>query len=132
MSERKSIKLCVCLAVCILWLGNVRAVSAAKPDPSNRAPLRAQPYKRLPMGSVKAKTWLLHQLLLQNEGLTGHAEELYDDIGNSDWVTGQDRGGQFAWERGPYYAKGLVALAYVLDDPELQDQGQEMDRRPDQ
>ena len=111
MSERKSIKLCVCLAVCILWLGNVRAVSAATPDPSNRVPLRAQPYKRLPMGSVQAKTWLLNQLLLQKEGLTGHAEELYDDNGSSVWVTGQDRGVQFAWERGPYYAKRSDALA---------------------
>ena len=53
------------------------------------------------------------------DGLTGHAEELYEDIGKSDWITRGTRGGQFAWERGPYYAKGLLSLAFALDDAEL-------------
>lgn len=86
---------------------------------SNRPPLRAQPYFRLPMGSVHAKTWLKHQLDLQRDGLTGAAEDLYGDIGGSDWITDEKRGGQHAWERGPYYARGLIALAYVLDDDPL-------------
>lgn len=73
----------------------------------------------LPLGSVKAEGWLLRQLEKQRDGLTGHAERLYDDIGKSDWLTGERKGGQYAWERGPYYAKGLVALALVLDDPTL-------------
>ena len=73
----------------------------------------------LPDGAVQAQAWLRHQLELQRDGLTGHAEELYDDIGRSDWLTGAGRGGQYAWERGPYYAKGLVALALALDDPAL-------------
>jgi hypothetical protein len=90
----------------------------------NRAPLRPQPYQSLPLGTVQARSWLKHQLVLQKEGLTGHAEELYDDIGNSDWLTGEGRGGEYDWERGPYYAKGLISLAYVLDDPELKDKAQ--------
>ncbi|MDD4174275.1 MAG: hypothetical protein PHN34_08585, partial [Kiritimatiellae bacterium] len=73
----------------------------------------------LPDGAVQAQAWLRHQLELQRDGLTGHAEELYDDIGRSDWLTGAGRGGQYAWERGPYYAKGLVALALALDDAAL-------------
>ena len=73
----------------------------------------------LPDGAIQARAWLRHQLELQRDGLTGHAEELYDDIGNSDWLTGAGRGGQYAWERGPYYAKGLVALALALDDAAL-------------
>ncbi len=91
---------------------------------SNRAPLQSQPYARLPLGSVQAKHWLKHQLVLQKEGLTGHAEELYEDIGGSDWCSDSARGGQFAWERGPYYAKGLMTLAYVLDDKELKEKAQ--------
>ena len=86
---------------------------------TNRGPLQPQPYVRLPMGSVQAKDWLKHQLELQRDGLTGHAEELYGDIGGSDWISDRKQGGQHAWERGPYYAKGLIALAFVLDDDAL-------------
>jgi len=100
------------------------AACAAAHAAANRAPLRSQPYSRLPLGSVRAKGWLEHQLELQRDGLTGHAEELYDDIGKSDWISDRKRGGQHAWERGPYYAKGLIALAYVLDDPGLKTQAQ--------
>lgn len=76
-------------------------------------------FRRLPLGSVKARSFLLAQLELQRDGLTGHAEELYEDIGKSDWLTGEKRGKQFAWERGPYWLKGLVALAGALHDPAL-------------
>ena len=73
----------------------------------------------LPVGKVRPEGWLRTQLELQRDGITGHAEELYDDIGNSDWLTGAHRGKQYAWERGPYYAKGLVSLAFALDDEAL-------------
>lgn len=76
----------------------------------------AEPF---PDGAVQAQGWLRKQLELQRDGLTGHAERLYADIGESDWLTGAKRGGEFAWERGPYYAKGLVALAFALDDDGL-------------
>ena len=59
----------------------------------------------------------------QAEGLTGHAEELYRDIGQSDWLTNAGVGGEFAWERGPYYARGLVALALTLGDEKLTARG---------
>ena len=70
-------------------------------------------------GCVRPQGWLQERLERQRDGLTGHAEELYDDIGKSDWLTGEKRGGEFSWERGPYYAKGLVALAFALDDVAL-------------
>jgi hypothetical protein len=106
------------LVTCLACLGFLPGAAAGGPA-QNRAPLQPQPYARLPLGSVKAKSWLKHQLELQRDGLTGHAEELYGDIGGSDWISDKKRGGQFAWERGPYYAKGLIALALVLDDPGL-------------
>jgi hypothetical protein len=76
-------------------------------------------FQPLPIGAVKPQRWLKTQLELQKDGLTGHAEELYADIGQSDWLTHAEKGHEFAWERGPYYARGLLALAYVLDDPKL-------------
>jgi len=75
----------------------------------------------LPLGRVCPEGWLRAHLERQAAGLTGHAEELYDDIGKSDWLTGAAVGKEFAWERGPYYAKGLVSLAFVLDDARLKE-----------
>ena len=85
----------------------------------SRAPLAQGINAELPLGSIKAKGWLLKQLELQRDGATGHAEELYaekDNLGpETDWLGGKGN----SWERVPYYVKGLVALAYTLDDPGL-------------
>ena len=90
----------------------------------NRKPLKQDSYVQLPLGSIKAKGWLLKQLEQQRDGATGHAEELYpedDNLGrNSDWLGGTAAG----WEKVPYYVKGLVALAYTLDDPQLKAKAQ--------
>ena len=112
------------LTVCLFCFGLAHHPAMAGHDTSNRAPLQSQPYVSLPLGSVKATGWLKHQLELQRDGLTGRAEELYADIGQSDWISGEQQGGEYAWERGPYYAKGLISLAYVLDDAGLKAKAQ--------
>ena len=90
----------------------------------NRIPLKQDVNAQLPLGSIRAKGWLLKQLELQKAGFTGHAEELYsgkDDLGkDADWLGGTGS----SWEKAPYYLKGLVALAYTLDDPELKKKAQ--------
>ena len=99
----------------VLTLCSLHEATANTHYNSSRAPLLETPFVRLPLGSVQAEGWLLQQLNLQKEGLTGNGEELYGDIGQSAWIGGSND----SWERGPYYAKGLIPLAYILNDTEL-------------
>jgi hypothetical protein len=89
---------------------------------SNRAPLLATPFTALPLGSVRPQGWLLTQFKLQRDGLTGNAETVYaSDLGtNSGWLGGTGD----SWERSPYYYKGLIPLAYGLNDASLKQKAQ--------
>jgi hypothetical protein len=89
---------------------------------ANRLPLLATPFAALPLGSVRPQGWLLTQCQLQRDGLTGNAERIYaSDIGtNSGWLGGTGDN----WERSPYYYKGLISLAYTLNDAGLKQKAQ--------
>ncbi len=89
---------------------------------TNQPPLLATPFAALPLGSVRPQGWLLTQCQLQRDGLTGNAEAVYaNDLGtNSGWLGGTGDN----WERGPYYCKGLVPLAYTLNDAGLKQKAQ--------
>jgi len=78
--------------------------------------LKKDVLKLLPLGTVKPQGWLKKQLQIQAAGLTGHLDEFWEDLGtNNKWLGGEKEG----WERGPYYADGLIPLAYLLDDKRL-------------
>jgi len=98
---------------------DVRAILGETPLPANG--LRETAMCPLPVGAVRPEGHLKERLRLQADGLTGHAEELYEDIGKSDWLTNAGKGGEYSWERGPYYARGLIALAFALDDAALKE-----------
>ena len=86
--------------------------------PANRAPLVASAFIPLPLTAVRPTGWLKNQLTIQANGLTGHLDEFWPDLGpNSAWKGGPGEG----WERGPYYLDGLVPLAYILNDQRLID-----------
>ena len=85
---------------------------------TNQSPLLPQPYTALPLGSIKPKGMLLEMLKRQRDGLTGHLDSIYNLVCGLDngWLGGNGDG----WERGPYWLDGLVPLAYLLDDKELE------------
>ena len=87
----------------------------------NRAPLAPNAFYPLPLGSIRPTGWLRAQLLIQANGLGGHLDETWPDVGpNSGWLGGSGE----SWERGPYFLDGLVPLAYQLDDARLKAKAQ--------
>jgi hypothetical protein len=99
----------------------IPARSAAAPVIRNRAPLSPNAFYFLPLGSIRPRGWLLEQLQIQANGLSGHLDETWADVGpNSGWLGGTGE----SWERGPYFLDGLVPLAYLLDDQRLKRKAQ--------
>lgn len=69
-------------------------------------------YLRLATGSITPRGWLLEQLKLQAEGLSGHLDQFWPDVMSSVWIGGtQDPD---LHERVPYWLNGYVPLAYLL------------------
>ncbi len=92
-----------------------------KPLPQNRTPLQPAAFRALPVGAIRPAGWLHDQLNVQANGLTGHLDEFWPDVGlNCGWLGGDGDD----WERAPYYCDGLVPLGYILDDPRLIVKGQ--------
>ena len=81
--------------------------------PSNRPPLAVSPLIKLPIGAVEPRGWLMAQLELMRDGLTGRLAEisrfLADDSG---WMTLKGKG----WEEMPYWLKGYGDLGHLLKD----------------
>jgi len=74
-------------------------------------------FSPLPLGSIKPQGWLLDQLQLQAESLSGHLQYFWADVMSSSWVGGKADVGLH--ERTPYWLNGFVPLAYLLQDPAL-------------
>src|ERR1035437_7444448 len=82
----------------------------------DKQPLAPSAFFQLPLGSIRPHGWLLEQLRIQSNGLSGHLGEIWADVGaNSGWLGGTGE----SWERGPYYLDGLIPLAYQLNDARL-------------
>ena len=70
-----------------------------------------------------AQRQLSYQLQVQADGLGGHLDETWPDVGpDSGWLGGKGE----SWERGPYFIDGLLPLAWQLGE-----RGNELPRRLD-
>ena len=88
------------------------------PSKSN---LQESAFETLRLKDIHPQGWLEKQHIVQKEGLTGHIEEIWEDLGpNSGWLGGEGE----CWERGPYYLDGLIPLAYLLRDESLKQKAQ--------
>jgi hypothetical protein len=91
--------------------------SALAGDPrKSAAKLAPTAWLALPLGQIRPTGWLRRQLRIQADGLSGHLDEFWPDVGpQSGWLGGPGE----SWERGPYFIDGLFPLAWQLDDETL-------------
>jgi DUF1680 family protein len=122
MSASRGILITGALAVAALVVGVVERPQAERSRAERASSvaaasaLRPTMFRLLPLTAVKPRGWLRQQLTIQAEGLSGHLDEFWPDVGpHSAWLGGSGEG----WERGPYFLDGLVPLAYLLDNPKL-------------
>ncbi len=83
---------------------------------ANKAPLRPSPLAKLPLGSVKARGWIQHQLELMVDGQVGKLTEiskfLADDNG---WFNTPNDG----WEEQPYWFRGFHDLGVLTGNERI-------------
>ena len=84
--------------------------------PRQPGPLAAPALAPLPLGAIRPAGWLERQLRLQADGLTGHLDEFWPDVAQSQWFGGTAEG----WERAPYWLDGAIPLAWGLRHEALQ------------
>ena len=123
--------------VCLTWtlaaaLGAARSGAQVavvdSPDTSaqydhyvaNRPPLVPSPVVRLPMGAVRPAGWLKRQLELQADGFHGRLTEISGFLKkeNNAWLS-KTGTGERGWEEVPYWLKGFIGCAYLLEDKRM-------------
>lgn len=106
-------------AIGVTALTSARSVAQAAitmSDSKKRLKGLAEPaFRPLAPGSIVAEGWLERQLRIQADGLSGHLDEFWPDVGQSQWFGGKAEG----WERAPYWLDGFIPLAWALNDPAL-------------
>ena len=82
--------------------------------------LKLPVFTKLNFREIKPQGWLLNQLIIQAEGLSGNLDLFWPDIKDSKWIGGDREG----WERVPYWLDGFLPLAYLIDNEAMKCRGQ--------
>jgi hypothetical protein len=106
----------------VMWAGVESALASAASRGArgtavpNRPALAPAAFCPLPLTSVRPAGWLRRQMEIYANGLSGHLDEFWTDVGPaSGWLGGSGE----SWERGPYFLDGLVPLSFLLEDDRL-------------
>ena len=84
---------------------------------TNRPPLLASPFAKLPLGSIRPRGWLRHQLDLMADGMAGRIDEVSEYIQeDSSWLRPESAKGT---EEVPYWLRGFYPLAVLTQDKRL-------------
>lgn len=103
----------------------MRTAAVQKPDvngsnqyyQANRPPLLPCPLAKLPLGSIRPRGWLRHQLDLMVDGMAGRLAEVSEYIrGDSSWLRPQSAKGT---EEVPYWLRGSYPLAVLTNNERL-------------
>jgi len=75
----------------------------------------------LSLGMIQPIGWILKQLQIQANGLSGYLDEFWPPIKNSKWLGGETKhkSDDICDETVPYWLDGLVPLAYLLRNKSL-------------
>lgn len=85
---------------------------------SNKTPLQPSSFIKLPIGAIRPEGWVLACLEREENGMTGHLEELSAFLETKDnaWLN-PDGKGIHGWEEVPYWLRGYADMGYILKDP---------------
>ena len=90
---------------------------------TNREPLQSGALVKLPVGAVKPQGWLKQTLLRQLQGLSGRLPEVsaWLQKDSNAWLAADGRG-KWGWEEVPYWLRGAMLLAQLMEDQQLKDE----------
>ncbi|MGI4755746.1 MAG: beta-L-arabinofuranosidase domain-containing protein [Janthinobacterium lividum] len=118
VTRRQFVQSAACTLVANAAKPTVTHASSEKPGKVGTMPTKLAPaaFHPLALGQIRPVGWLRRQLRIQADGMGGHLDEFWPDVGsNSGWLGGTGE----SWERGPYFLDGLVPLAWQLEDAVL-------------
>lgn len=88
----------------------------------NRLPLHPQLLAKLPLGAIRPRGWLKHQLDLMVDGMTGRLGEVSPFLGRQTGWYGcehREKWEEQGWEEVPYWLRGFYSLAQLTGDKRL-------------